>query len=608
MKYFVLFLFLFYSSLSHASIEYPSFVSSQMNLIEKINDANQTQESIQKLLEEQNSLYEKHLGYMMSNQKEFLQNLKLYSDEIYAIQKIMDINKRAGNSYAYLRDEVGLKIYRLLRNQNLLIKDVLNSLDSDSLQEYKDKLHAHVDSYMKKLQDLDDKDYHSYLNIEDDSPIVEALQQNIRDYYKLYELNGDLVSYLYKFENKMYSLEKYSRYNLISFVIFVNDSLLVQKIDLYLYDYGLSVMKLIFMVTLSLLIYGFRKLLFYSVIKFVVNVSWLQRYASVILESLKVPIEALIVLININMILFVYNSFSTQESVSTLFNIFYTILITFIFYRALNSIAQVKLCDVQTSETKMKNDLINVGIKILNFLIFLIGTLVVLFFSGVNLTAVLSGLGIGGFAVAFAAKDTISNFFGTLSILGSNVFSQGDWIEVNSKEGVVVEIGLRVTTLRTFDNALIAIPNGTFATADVKNWNKRTLGRRIKMNVGVKYSSKSHDIQNALRQIREMLESHPGIATKDTMHEHRSAHMTKLVSKDDLEGVKKTLLVNLDEFASSSINIMIYCFSKSVDWGEWLDTKEDVMYKIMGILEKNNLEFAFPSLSLYTEDTKDKLL
>lgn len=75
-----------------------------------------------------------------------------------------------------------------------------------------------------------------------------------------------------------------------------------------------------------------------------------------------------------------------------------------------------------------------------------------------------------------------------------------------------------------------------------------------------------------------------------------------MVSKDDLLGVKKTLLVYLDEFSSSSINILVYCFTKSVNWEEWLQTKEDVMHKMMAILEKNNLEFAFPSLSVYHEN------
>lgn len=592
----------------YADIKYTDFIVKQMEIIEHINEANQTQEQIESLLEEQNKLYEKTLVEIMANKSAFVKSLELYDKEIYALKKIMSANKRAGNDYALLRDEVAVKIYTMLRNQNIMMKNVLFSLEAPTLNDYQEALHKEVSNYLQKLHELQDKEYDSYLKIQSDSALLSKLKKNIQDYYDLYEFSGDLVSYLYKFEKKMYSLDKYSRYKLIPFVNFLNDFELTQQINDFLYEYGLSVMKILVMLFLSLLIHVFRKLLFYAIERFVVEISLLKRYKPVILDSLKAPIEFLIVLININMILFVFNSYSTNDTISMLFNIFYTLVVTYIFYKALNSIAQVKLCDLESTQEKMKNDLINVGIKIVNFLIFVVGLLVVLYFAGVNLTAVLSGLGIGGIAVAFAAKDTLSNFFGTLSILGSDVFSQGDWVEVNGKEGVVVEIGLRVTTLRTFDNALIAIPNGTFANADVKNWNKRTLGRRIKMNIGVKYSSKAQDIQNALKQIKEMLENHPDIATKDTRHEHKTTQMTKLVSKDDLEGIKKLLMVNLDEFASSSINILIYCFSRTVVWNEWLDTKEDIMYKIMDILDENNLEFAFPSLSLYSEHRDHKTI
>lgn len=126
------------------------------------------------------------------------------------------------------------------------------------------------------------------------------------------------------------------------------------------------------------------------------------------------------------------------------------------------------------------------------------------------------------------------------------------------------------------------------------------------MQLGVKYNSKSDDIKNAITEIREMLDKHPQIATLNTKYEHRESRGTRLVSKDDLQGVKKTLLVYLDEFGDSSMNILVYCFSKSVNWEEWLATKEDVMHKIMEIFEKNHLEFAFPSLSIYNEvDSQD---
>ena len=335
----------------------------------------------------------------------------------------------------------------------------------------------------------------------------------------------------------------------------------------------------------------------------------MQEYTEDILKRTSKTIDIIVIVINLNMVIYVYNDFTSTAFITSFFNILYSLLVTYFVYVVINTVALINLKKFARDTSSVKAELINVGIKIINFFIFLIGFLFILYFAGVNLTALLSGLGIGGFAVAFAAKDTISNFFGTLAILASDAFSQGDWVEINGKEGTVVEIGLRVTTLRTFDNALIAIPNGTFASTEIKNWNKRKLGRRIKMKLGVKYDSKRSDITNAINEIREMLANHPDIATKDTKYEHitkQSGRVAKLVSQDDLEGVKRTLLVYLDEFGDSSINILVYCFSKSVNWEEWLQTKQDVMQKIMIIFENNSLEFAFPSLSIYNESESAK--
>ena len=110
------------------------------------------------------------------------------------------------------------------------------------------------------------------------------------------------------------------------------------------------------------------------------------------------------------------------------------------------------------------------------------------------------------------------------------------------------------------------------------------------------------DIKNAVEEIREMLSQHPEIATENTEFNYKVRPRGKLVSVADAQGIKKTLFVYLDEFSDSSINILVYCFTKSVNWEDWLQTKEDVMHKIMEIFERNNLEFAFPSLSIYNEN------
>jgi MscS family membrane protein len=606
MRFLLLFLFFTFTLFGQEEYKYSPFIDKQIEITYKLSDANISEEEANKLLNLQTELYEEELNYVMMNKDEIIKNVKEYKSEIFSLKRIITINQRAGNTYAVLRDEVQIKNYEIVRNINLFVRDVLIALDAPTLEDFDNRLARLVEKNQQELKKIADMDYEEYLSLPDNnSKVVDALKKNIREYYALQEIDSDIISYIYKFEGRMYRLNKFSKYKIIKPVIYINSIDAVQSIDRFLNDYNLSVVKLVIILFLIVVIYIFRKLFYILLHRYLINSKYLNEYAEEIILRTKQTIELLIIVINIDIIIYVYNDFSSVAIISKIFNMIYVALLTYFIYIVVNTIAALNLNKLVRDSSGVKAELINVGIKIINFFIFTIGILFVLYFAGVDLTAVLSGLGIGGFAVAFAAKDTISNFFGTLSILFSNIFSQGDWIEIDGKEGVVVEIGLRVTTLRTFDNALIAIPNGTFASKDIKNWDKRKLGRRIKMKIGVKYDSKREDINNAIVEIREMLQNHPEIATKDTQYEHftshRSKRMVKLVSQDDLEGIKRTLLVFLDEFSDSSINILIYCFSKSVKWEDWLRVKQDVMEKIMEILERNNLEFAFPSLSIYDE-------
>jgi len=611
MRFIFVTLFLLLTLSAEANVKYSQFIDQQIALTYEMNDANLSQQKASELVKKQESMYEDALYKLMADKEYYLKNLKDFNSEIFSLKKIISINERAGNSYAVLRDKVQIKSYLIVRNINEMIKNVLIALDkSKSIEDFEIQLNKFTTKNQQQLASISkDSDYSKILATPaaPQATLLKAVQNNIREFYALQDIDNDTIAYLYKFENKMYRLNKFSKYHLIKPVVFVNSLKIVQMFDRVLAPLGLSVIKLIIILSLVLFIYILRKLFYIILEKYLIKSDYLNEYAEDILLSTRKSIEFLIIVININMVAYVYNNFSSIDFVSQFFNIIYTAIVTYIVYVVVNTIAVLNLMKFEQDKTTVKKELINIGIKIVNFFIFTFGFLIILYFAGVNLTAVLSGLGIGGLAVAFAAKDTISNFFGTLSILFSDVFSQGDWIEVDGCEGTVVEIGLRVTTIRTFDNALIAIPNGTFASNDIKNWNKRKLGRRIKMKLGVKYDSKPEDIKNAIVAIRQMLQNHPEIATKDTVYEHimqRRGRVAKLVSKDDLEGVKRTLLVYLDEFSDSSINILVYCFSKSVMWEDWLRTKQDVMERIMEIFEQNNLEFAFPSLSIYDETNK----
>ena len=264
------------------------------------------------------------------------------------------------------------------------------------------------------------------------------------------------------------------------------------------------------------------------------------------------------------------------------------------------------LGSIAEKNNTFRREVINLLLKITYFLIILVAVLMLLKNFGFNISALIASLGIGGLAVAFAVKDMLANFFASVVLLFDNSFNQGDWIVCGDIEGTVVEMGLRRTTIRTFDNAMLFVPNSLLANSSVRNWNRRKRGRRIRMQIGVTYSSTPDQIRSCVKDIKTMLLNHPKIA-KDTDERPPLSHYEldlkqNIVSLDDLLGYKSNLFVVLDEFADSSINILVYCFSTTVNWGEWLDVRQDVMLKIMDIIASHNLSFAFPSQSLYIEE------
>jgi len=603
MKYFYILVLAFLPLFSAVNTEFSEVVKEQIKFVNLINAENATQESIMEITKKQEIFYSNMLENIMINKQQYINLNTSRASQIYALEKIINLNRRRGNKYAVMRDEVKIKSYKILDLGHTMMVDILKSLDED-YDKFEDKMGEIFANNQLQIEKINTESYDEILNIVDSSLVIKQVQKSIKDYKALVEINHDVMKYISIFDKKIYTLNKYSHYKLIKPIIYINKMSIVKSLNSILATFNFNVIKLMLIIFLIIFLYFIRTILFKILESYIVKIKSLENYSKEILDSVRSLINIAIIIVNIELIIYVYNDFLTFEAINKTFNIIYGFLFTFIIYRVANAIAKIKVEKINADKHSIKFEIINVGIKVVNFSIWIIGSLIILFLAGVNLTAVLSGLGIGGFAVALAAKDSLANFFGTLNILFSDMFSQGDWIKVDGVEGTVVEIGLRVTTLRTFDNALISIPNATITNKDVRNWNRRSLGRRIKMSIGVKYDSKPTDLKKAIDEIYDMLDKHSGIATINTDYQHKSyRHKLRVVrSKDDAEGVKKTLLVYLDEFGPSSINILIYCFSKTVIWSEWLEVKQDVMFKMMEILEKNNLEFAFPSMSLYHEN------
>jgi len=194
---------------------------------------------------------------------------------------------------------------------------------------------------------------------------------------------------------------------------------------------------------------------------------------------------------------------------------------------------------------------------------------------GLSISGVLAFGGVGGIAIGFAAKDLLSNFFGGLFIYLDRPFNVGDWVRSPDREieGTIEHIGWRVTRIRTFDKRPLYIPNSIFSQIAVEN-PSRMSNRRIKETIGIRYDDASK-MEQVIKQVKEMLQKHPDIDTG------------------------KTLIVNFNSFAPSSLDFFIYTFTKTTDWIKYHDVKQDVLIKIINIVEENGAEFAFPTSTMH---------
>jgi len=198
---------------------------------------------------------------------------------------------------------------------------------------------------------------------------------------------------------------------------------------------------------------------------------------------------------------------------------------------------------------------------------------------GYSISGLLASLGIGGLAVALAAKDTLSNIFGSLMLILDRPFHIGDWVKAGGMEGVVEEVGFRSTKIRTFAKTLITVPNSSLANMEIDNFS-RMPKRRIKLSIGVTYETKPAQMRQAVEAIRSLLRQHPAID-------------------------QDFFLVNFTDFGASSLDIMVYCFTSTTVWGEYLDAREDLCLKIMTALEGLGLEIAFPSRTIYLHSKQE---
>lgn len=223
--------------------------------------------------------------------------------------------------------------------------------------------------------------------------------------------------------------------------------------------------------------------------------------------------------------------------------------------------------------------------KVLKASVFITAVLMVLNTLGVSISGILAFGGIGGLAIGFAAKDMLSNFFGGLMVYLDRPFIEGEWIRSPDRaiEGTVEYIGWRQTCIRAFDRHPIYVPNSIFAQIAIEN-RSRMECRRVLETVGVRYCDMTK-VSEIVAAIKAMLKAHEEISNE------------------------RPLIVNLNKFSASSVDILVMAYTKITDWEYFHEIKQELMLEISRIIEEHGGEIAYPTMTLHmnedSEDSKD---
>jgi MscS family membrane protein len=273
-----------------------------------------------------------------------------------------------------------------------------------------------------------------------------------------------------------------------------------------------------------------------------------------------------------------YKSLTLTETVEhTFFNIVLVMLIinlTWFFTKLLDGLIKYYLVPFsEKTQTDLDDALVPILRRFGKIVLIFISAVIILDKFGYNVTSLVAGLGIGGLAVALAAQETLSNIFGGITLLTDKPFALKDRVRVANKEGFVKEIGMRSTKITTMDGSELVIPNASIAKDIIENVTRET-ERRIKMTLGVTYDTPSKKLDKAIEIIKKIVNDHNGTA-------------------------KNKCDVFFDEFASSSLNLVVTYWIE--DLINIFQIKNDINFKIKEAFEKEKIEFAYPTHTIYTK-------
>ncbi|MFC1665469.1 mechanosensitive ion channel family protein [Pseudomonadota bacterium] len=264
---------------------------------------------------------------------------------------------------------------------------------------------------------------------------------------------------------------------------------------------------------------------------------------------------------------------SLQEWVGKVAEVLVVLCITWLIARLFKALFQNYVAPlVEKSETDLDDQILPIVQKTLIVTIWAFGIIIGLNNAGYDVGALIAGLGIGGLALAMAAKDSVSNIFGGLTVLMDHPFKLGDRIKVSGFDGTVKEIGIRTTRLETLDGRIVSIPNATFSGTPVENISLEP-SRKITSNLGLTYDTSAEKMQEAMDLLRQIVK--------------------------DSDNVEEKCTVAFNQFGDSAMNIFfIYYITKGKDIA---GTQTEMNMEILKRFGSAGLDFAYPTQMLYAK-------
>ncbi len=287
----------------------------------------------------------------------------------------------------------------------------------------------------------------------------------------------------------------------------------------------------------------------------------------VIVDAVEEPISIAIVLLGFWLGYSHLNFEASDEYVYKIFDIVVVLTVTWFAARILNSLVGHMLGRLAESKHEsMVNDIAPILKKTLGFGIWSLGVIMALNNAGYDVGALLAGVGIGGIAMAMAAKDFVANIFGGITVFIDRPFRVGDRVKVSGIDGTVIEIGIRSTRIITLQGRTVTIPNNQFTNTVVENVTAEP-SRKISIQLGLTYDATPEDIQLALDTLKKIVDDHPH--------------------------TEEDLTVWFSGFGDFSLNVnCIYYINKQ---GHWANTPSEINMSILNEFNSKNLDFAFPT-------------